>query len=142
MPAENVAALPRCSAALSTKADTAAAVTEVCRTALDQLAKPVDFAIVFFSHHHAEHANVIAEFLCRYLATESLIGCTGESIIGGDREIEEGPAISLWLGHFPKTRVQTLRIEFQSTPDGHFFSPASQTSAIYLPARLQTSRAR
>lgn len=117
----NESVVPRCSAALSTKADTAAAIAEVCRIALDQLTSPVDLAVVFFSHHHAEHASVIAESLCRYLATETLIGCTGESIIGGDREIEEGPAFSLWLGHFPQTRVQTLRIEFQSKPDGHLF---------------------
>jgi len=140
MPQNLEAVSPRCAAALSTKADTAAAVAEVCRAALDQLAKPVDLAVVFFSQHHAEHAGVIAESLCRYLATENLMGCTGEAIVGGDREIEEGPAISLWLGHFPKTRVQPLRIEFQSTPDGGLFHGLPDLSEIASTDHPQSHR--
>jgi small ligand-binding sensory domain FIST len=79
-------------------------------------------AVVFVSHHHGPRYGRFAESLCKYLGTETLIGCTGESIVGGDREIEEGPAISLWLAHLPRTRVSPLRLEFERTPDGGLFT--------------------
>ena len=112
----------RCGAALSTQEDLGVALAEVCRKALDQLRAPVDLAVAFVSHHHGPRFGRLTESLCKYLGTESLIGCTGESIVGGDREIEEGPALSLWLANLPGTRVTPLRLEFERTPDGGVFS--------------------
>ncbi len=112
----------RCSAALSNRDDLGAALAEVCREALDQLSAPVDLAVVFASHHHGPRFGRLAESLCSNLGTETLIGCTGESIIGGDREIEEGPALSLWLANLPGTRVTPLRLKFERTPDGGVFT--------------------
>jgi small ligand-binding sensory domain FIST len=112
----------RCAAALSTQSDTAAALAEVCRQAMDRLSASVDLAVVFVSQHHASRMAQIAESLCKYLGTEHLIGCTGESIAGDDREVEEGPAISLWLASLPGTRVTPMRLDFERTPDGGLFT--------------------
>lgn len=122
MPSTTTLPVVRCGAALSTHEDLGAALAEVCRKALDQLSAPVDLAVVFVSHHHGPRFGRLAESLCKYLGTENLIGCTGESIVGGDREIEEGPALSLWVANLPGTRVSPLRLEFAHTPDGNVFT--------------------
>src|SRR5258705_12033009 len=46
-----------------------------------------------------------------------LIGCVAQAVVGGAREIESGPAVSLWLaaGGGP---VETFAMEFVRTPSG------------------------
>lgn len=112
----------RCGAALSTVEDTGAAIAEVCRRALEQLNGPVDLAVVFASHHHGPRFGRLAESLCKYLGTENLIGCTGEAIVGGNREVENGPAISLFLAELPGTHVTPILLDFERTPDGGLFT--------------------
>jgi small ligand-binding sensory domain FIST len=107
---------------MSTDEDTGAALAEVCRHAMDQLNGSVDLAVVFASNHHGPKFGRLAESLCKYLGTETLIGCTGESIVGGNREIEEGPAISLFLAELPGSRLTPVRLEFERTPDGGLFT--------------------
>src|SRR5687768_7088380 len=78
----------RCSAAVSTLADTTAALREVCQAARDEIGGQVDFAVLFCSPHHADRADQLAFQACDLLGTENLMGCTGESIVGTGREIE------------------------------------------------------
>jgi small ligand-binding sensory domain FIST len=47
-----------------------------------------------------------------------LIGCTGETIIGGEQEIESGPALSLWSAILPGARVEPFSANFERTVDG------------------------
>ena len=109
---------PKFAAALSVQDATEDALAEVIRQALDDLAAPVDLAMVFVSPHHAEHVETVAKELTRLLGTTNVIGCTGESIIGESREAEDTPAISLWLAHLPETTILPMHLEFQRTPDG------------------------
>lgn len=86
-------------AALSTHTDTTRALAEVADAATAQLAgTPADLAIVFFSLHHAPYGRQIAETLAERFGT--VVGCLGESIVGPAREVEQEPALSLWLGAF------------------------------------------
>lgn len=109
---------PRFAAALSTRADTASAVQEACGQALDQLGGKPDLALVFVSQHHAAQLNLVASRLHEQLATPALLGCTGEAIVGGAREIEDAPAVSLWLARLPATLVQPMHLSFERTPEG------------------------
>jgi len=109
---------PKFAAALSVQDTTEAALAEVIKQALDDLAAPVDLAMVFLSPHHLEHVEVVAKELTRLLGTSNIVGCTGESIIGESREAEDTPAISLWLAHLPETTILPMHLEFQRTPDG------------------------
>ncbi|PQO46342.1 FIST N-terminal domain-containing protein [Blastopirellula marina] len=109
---------PKFAAALSVHDKTEDALAEVIRQAMEDLAAPVDLAMVFVSPHHAEHVETVAKELTRLLGTTNVIGCTGESIIGESREAEDTPAISLWLAHLPETTIQPMHLEFQRTPDG------------------------
>src|SRR5207245_9659348 len=85
------------SAALSTTRETKRAVEEVCTRALGELQGKPDLALAFFSVHHGEEAEELAQSLQQRLAPRCLLGCTGEAIVGNDQEIERNPAFGLWL---------------------------------------------
>jgi small ligand-binding sensory domain FIST len=106
--------------AISTRAETSDALREVITAATDQLQVQPNFGFVFFSHHHAPSAQQVASELGPLLSTpENLLGCTGEVIAGRGRECEEEPAISLWLASLPDSRITTMHLEFQRTPEGN-----------------------
>jgi small ligand-binding sensory domain FIST len=108
-------------AALSTHSMTESAVHEACEQAMSQLGGSADLAMVFLSHHHRPQLEHVAAMLSQRLGTKAILGCTGESIVGGDREIEEDPAISLWLARLPGASVQPMHVSFERTPEGGSF---------------------
>lgn len=107
-----------CAAALSTRADTAAALREACEQARESLGGPPDLALLFFSPHHVRAADHLAAEACDLLETDNLLGCSGESIAGVCREVEEEPALSLWLARWPGARILPMHLEFERTPEG------------------------
>lgn len=111
----------QCAAALSTAADTQTAVAEVCQQAKEQLSAPAHLAFAFVSPHHGPDLAELAAALQAELGVECLLGCTGESIVGGDREIEQQPALALWLAHLPGVSIHPLHLEFEQTPEGGSF---------------------
>lgn len=105
--------------ALSTRPATSEAVDEVLAAAADQLGSKAHLGFVFFSRHHAENAAEIASRISAIIdPPENLLGCTAEGIAGGSREIEEEPALALWLASLPESRVTTMRLVFHRTPEG------------------------
>lgn len=58
-------------------------------------------ALLFASPHHAEAADKVLDAVHEAVAPEALIGCVGESVIGGSREVEGEPAVSVWLAWLP-----------------------------------------
>ena len=111
----------RCAAALSLEADSSAAVADVCDRASADLQDEADLALLFLSAHHAPAAETLSGQLRARLGPAALLGCTGESIVGEDREIEMAPAVSLWLAKLPGAAVQTFSLAFNQTPDGGVF---------------------
>lgn len=106
-------------AALSTNSQTAQALEEVCTQAAGQLQAPPELAIVFFSPHHASAAETIAATLQQRLSPRCLLGCTGEAIVGNDREIENSPALSLWLARWSRrVELEPFHLMVERTPDG------------------------
>ncbi len=89
-------------AALSTNQDASAAVEELSEAVAGV---PADLAVVFASHHHGPEFEELIERLRGRITTRNLIGCTGEGIIGPDREIEGAPALVLWMAALPGVRV-------------------------------------
>lgn len=108
----------RCASALSTNTDTRAALREVCAAAREQIGGQVDLAMLFCSPQHADHADHLAAEACQLLGTDNLLGCTGESIVGGGREVEERPAMSLWLAHWPGVATSLFHLQFERTREG------------------------
>lgn len=111
-------ATARCAAALSTNSDSQAALREACEAARETLGGPPDLAFLFFSAHHTDAAGQLAGDACELLGTECLLGTCGESIVGTGREIEDEPALSLWLARWPGATITPMHLEFERTPEG------------------------
>ncbi|HZU36872.1 MAG TPA: FIST N-terminal domain-containing protein, partial [Gemmataceae bacterium] len=106
-------------AALATDSDTSAAIQKVCQQALQDLKGGPQLALVFFSPHHADRVDRILAGLEAHLPGVPLLGCNGESIVGNDQEIEETPAVSLWLARWSTAPgLESFQLEVTATPDG------------------------
>jgi small ligand-binding sensory domain FIST len=99
----------KCVSALSTVRNTEAALRQVVDRATEGLGgEPADLALVFASMHHAEAlAEIAAETANRGLGRH-VLGCTGESIVGEDREVEGSSALSLWALRLPGIALRRL----------------------------------
>lgn len=95
--------------AVSDRANTAEALEQVIDAA--RRLKQIDFAALYITGAHAGEAEWISERINSELEPATLIGCTGEGVIGGDREIERAPGISLLAGSIPGARVGPVLIE-------------------------------
>jgi len=100
----------RFKAALSTKRDTGRAARELVE-AIGDLSP--NLVLVFVSHHHADEVEALLARLRSELATGNLIGCTGESIIGPNQEVEHAPAVSIWAAEIPDARVLPFLIDME-----------------------------
>jgi small ligand-binding sensory domain FIST len=108
----------KCVSALSTVRNTESALRQVVdRAAAGLEGGPADLALVFASTHHADALEEIAAEATRSGLARHVLGCTGESIVGEDREIEGSSALSLWALRLPGIAVRPRRIAFA---DGAF----------------------
>ncbi len=104
-------------AALSTAATTPKALDEVC--ALSWPGEAPDLAMAFFSPHHVQEARAITSRLAEFLKPRALLACVAEAVIGGDREVEDGPALSLWLAKWRNpVKLTPFSLTLERTPDG------------------------
>ena len=105
----------RIGAALSTDPDPAKATREAAEEASVRLGKAeVSLALLVTSRDHAASAEVASEALRVEAAPERVIGCVAEAVVGGDREVEGGPAVAVWLASLPEP-VETFHMEFVRT---------------------------
>jgi small ligand-binding sensory domain FIST len=107
-----------CASALSTHSEWKLALDEAIEAARNSLGGAPGLGLIFFSHHHAAAADKIAAAASKRLAPAALIGCTGESIAGTSQEIEDEPALSLWLARWPKVELTPMHLRFERTPEG------------------------
>ena len=105
-------------AALSTAPETLASFAEVAKAALVHLPNP-ELAVVFFSPHHLADVEVASKRLHDKLGVKVLIGCVGEAVVGGGREVEHEPAVSLWLASWGgAVETDPFHLTLNRTPDG------------------------
>jgi small ligand-binding sensory domain FIST len=110
---------PRFAAALSVEADAREAAREACRQARAELAATPNLAIAFVSGDYRDSFPELAAALHAELGAECLLGCTAESLVCGEREIEGTPALVIWLAHLPGVKLSPMHLEFARTADGH-----------------------
>lgn len=77
-----------------------------------------DLLVVFATHHHGTALESIGPRLAEACGASVVLGCTGEGIIGGAREIEQEPAIALWAAHLPDTRLAPFEVSAEQAEDG------------------------
>ena len=75
------------------------------------------FGVLFASADYLGSAATLLGTITAHTGPMPLVGCVAEGVIGGAREVESGPAVSLWLaaGLGP---VETFAMEFVRTPSG------------------------
>ncbi|MBI4616190.1 MAG: FIST C-terminal domain-containing protein [Planctomycetes bacterium] len=69
-----------------------------------------DLAVLFVSGHPQEALARAAGRVRSTLGAATLVGCTGQGVIGGDLEVERKPALSLLAARFPGARVHPFRM--------------------------------
>ena len=67
-------------------------------------------ACLFVSGDHRDNAHKLLEGIHQLVDIGTLIGCTGESIIGSDKEVEQSHAVSLWLAKMPEVQVKAFAL--------------------------------
>ena len=79
--------------------------------------RPPSFGVLFASPHFHDSAQELLAAVTDQTGPIPLIGCVSETVIGGGREVESEPAVSLWLaaGLGP---VETFGMEFVRTASG------------------------
>lgn len=104
--------------ALATEPDSEQAIESATRELERGLAgaKP-DLLVVFVTHHHGEAIEQLGPRLLARLGARVLIGCTGESIVGREQEVEGGPALALWAGVLPNTKLRPFTVEVVQEED-------------------------
>jgi len=118
-------------AALSEHPDAAVATGEVVGRVLEGLGDVdlslrsgtlpgPDLALVFVTPVHAGSLGEIASTIRAALAPGALLGCAAVSVVGGDREVERGPGISLWAGRTGP--VTPFHLTVAPSPDGLTFT--------------------
>jgi small ligand-binding sensory domain FIST len=106
------------SAALSTASGTGRALQEACALAGAGFAGPADLACVFFSPHHLPAVPEISSAM-QDLKPRALMGCVGEGIICNDREVENGPALCVWLAKWSRNfQISPFHLDLEQTSDG------------------------
>jgi small ligand-binding sensory domain FIST len=102
-------------------ADARAAASQAVAEARASLgARPPSFAVLFASPHFSGSASALVAAVAGETGGVPLIGCVAQAVAGGGREVESGPAVSLWLAA-DIGPVETFAMEFVQTASGGAF---------------------
>jgi small ligand-binding sensory domain FIST len=108
-------------AALVLTADPAEAARQAAQQARAALgAEPPAFAVLFASAHFHITAPALIEAVAAQLGPVPLIGCVAEAVAGNAREVENEPAVALWLAAGVEP-VETFSMQFVRTASGGAF---------------------
>ncbi|HYX44867.1 MAG TPA: FIST N-terminal domain-containing protein [Acidimicrobiales bacterium] len=107
---------------LSQHPDAAEATGEVVGRVLEGLGgrREPDLAVLFVTPPHAAALEQITRTVRSTLAPRAMVGCAAVSVVGGPREVEAGPAVSLWAGFTGP--VEPFHLGVAATPDGPAFT--------------------
>ena len=107
-------------ASLSEHPVTAYAAGEVCGEVLEKIGTHPDMAFVATTLAHAGALEDVVATVASILHPTVIVGTASDSIVGTGREVEGGPAISLWVGRWGP--VLPVRIVTEQGPDGTVFA--------------------
>jgi small ligand-binding sensory domain FIST len=74
--------------------------------------------VVFVSEHHAEGFERIPEWMGACFPGAFLVGCSAAGVIGGGREIEGQPGVSLTAASLPGVEIEGFRFDMESLSAG------------------------
>ncbi len=90
-------------------------------------------AVVFASPHHFGVAESVVDAVHEAVGPDRLLGCVAEAVVGEGREVEESPAVSVWLAAMREPPT-TFHVSFQAMTGGGQFSgwPEGDEPGSYL----------
>ncbi len=80
---------------------------------------PIHLAFLFVTPHYQKGYDLLSASLVQSLPCETLIGCSAGGIIGGQKEIEGHPAMTLLAAHLPGVHCQPFHLDTADLPDIH-----------------------
>lgn len=99
---------PRIVSSLSLAQDTEEAAHALAADMRSNLGQSVDLAFLFLTPEHLDRAAAGAAILREQLEIRHLLGCVSQGVVGGDRELERGPAIAVWAAQLPDAEIETF----------------------------------
>ncbi len=104
-------------AALSDAPTARQAIEEATRLVSNQLDQEPTWVCLFVSAAWRDELESIVQHVIPTLGTDNVVGCTAESLIGTQRELEDQPGLCLWAAKFQE-RPACFALDFVTTPDG------------------------
>ena len=102
---------------VSTAPDARQAAVEAAAHARDELAgEAPSLAVLFGSRSHADQAADVLNAVQEMVEPPALIGCVAQAIVAGRREMEDEPAVAVWLAS--GLAAETFRLNFVPTDSG------------------------
>jgi small ligand-binding sensory domain FIST len=74
------------------------------------------FGLLFATADFLDSAQTLASAVTEQTGPLPLLGCVADGVVGGRREVESGPAVSLWLAQMGP--VETFALEYARTAAG------------------------
>ena len=114
----------RWASALSENRSTEDAIAEAAEVVTAELiGAPADIVLVFVSPHHAAAYASIPSWIADRFPRARIAGCSAGGVIGGGREVEARPAVSLVAAAVPGVEARPLRFApgDKPPPDGAHF---------------------
>jgi small ligand-binding sensory domain FIST len=110
---------PVFAAGLSEHPVPALAVGEAVGQVLEKIGEETpDLVVVFASEGHTGAFDDIATSVQKLLFPVVMLGCTAAAVVGGDKELEDGPGLAIFAARLPTTILTAVRLELADTPDG------------------------
>ena len=107
---------------LSTRGKTTEALDEILsELAESRSGETPDLGFLFFSRDHADGMQQAIDRIRDETGVKTLLGCTGESIIGSGREVERETSMCLWTATLPGSTVTSFQLRCDQTQDGFAF---------------------
>ncbi len=103
----------------SSQSDPSAAAEEISQAILKQtLSRPVHLTFVFATADRFERMPEFVAHLQSNLHAEVLLGCTAETLIFQDRELEGESGIVVWSASFEECQLEQFSLNFSRTDEG------------------------
>src|SRR3989304_1812065 len=90
-------------------------VIDKARSRLDDDAP--DLVVVFVSEHHQAEYDSLPDLVATELRPGVLIGCSAGGVIGGGREVEHRPGVSMTAAVLPGVELDMFHLASDALPD-------------------------
>jgi small ligand-binding sensory domain FIST len=98
--------------------DIVEAFSEASQEAGRGLGGECDLCLVFASGPHLALAQQALDIVHDGVRPRNLIGCGAGGVVGGGREIEDGPGAVVWAASFPDAEIATYHVVARRTEEG------------------------